>query len=130
MIETRRSLWKRRIIDCSDERGLDHVPMHKGLYPHLQGNLKWLLRGAAEPLSRRFATDFCTSQNSTFATTFPASRFPSDVEPSALHLRFAAAGQLCRPADTVAARPEDNNAFVCHQVSLASGGAAYPDDCT
>ncbi|MER9419411.1 hypothetical protein NKI95_26245 [Mesorhizobium sp. M0306] len=36
MIETRRSLWKRRIIDCSDERGLDHVPMHKGLYPHLQ----------------------------------------------------------------------------------------------
>ncbi|MER8537660.1 hypothetical protein NKH61_34970 [Mesorhizobium sp. M1005] len=35
--------------------------------------------------------------------------------PDALHLRFAAAGQLCRPADTVAARPEDNNAFVCHQ---------------
>jgi uncharacterized protein (DUF305 family) len=41
--------------------------------------------------------------------------------PDALHLRFAAAGQLRRPADTVAARPEDNDAFVCHQVSLASG---------
>src|SRR3989337_3595685 len=41
--------------------------------------------------------------------------------PDALHLRFAAAGQLRRPADTVAARPEDNNAFGCPQVSLASG---------
>ncbi|WP_234838991.1 hypothetical protein [Sinorhizobium meliloti] len=41
--------------------------------------------------------------------------------PDALHLRFAAASQLRRPADTVAARPQDNNAFVCHQVSFASG---------
>jgi hypothetical protein len=31
--------------------------------------------------------------------------------PDALHLRFAAAGQLRRPADTVAARPQDPNHF-------------------
>jgi hypothetical protein len=36
MIETRRSLWKRRIIDCGDERGFDHAAAHIELHPNMQ----------------------------------------------------------------------------------------------
>jgi hypothetical protein len=36
MIETRRSLWRGRIIDCSDERGLDHEAALTGVFVQVQ----------------------------------------------------------------------------------------------